>query len=124
NPNEVYIGASSTFHINYSDFNPLAIDGSYTGFFNINAAPLLVNPQMPQQAPTSAGDYHLTYNSPCKDTGTGLSRTVPSDDIDGDVRPQRGSWIGPEEYDMGSDEYELTFSPAPNIFLDIIRTRR
>jgi hypothetical protein len=43
------------------------------------------------------GDYHLTADSPCIDTGT--SEGAPSDDIDGDTRPQG------QGYDMGADEF-------------------
>lgn len=53
---------------------------------NIDADPVFVG----------GGDFHLTEDSPCIDTGTygGVY-----DDIDGDVRPQGAG------YDMGADEY-------------------
>ncbi len=53
---------------------------------NINADPLFVG----------SGDYHIQAGSPCIDTGSATG--APSDDIDGDSRPQGAG------YDMGSDE--------------------
>ncbi|MFH1038402.1 MAG: C25 family cysteine peptidase [PVC group bacterium] len=63
-----------------------------SGVGNITADPLFLNP--------AAGDYHLTYGSPCIDSG---STSCPSgEDIDGDPRPMGG---GP---DMGADEWLFT----------------
>ncbi|MEW6607183.1 MAG: choice-of-anchor Q domain-containing protein [bacterium] len=91
-PDEIYLSDSS-IDITYSD-----IQGGYAGEGNIDADPLFVG----------AGDYHLTPDSPCIDTGT--STGAPPDDIDGDIRPQ-----GPA-YDMGSDEYvEEIQPPVPDI---------
>ena len=112
--NEIYVGASSSFYINYSDFNPLYIAGTWAGNYNINQPPLVVSPINAYAAPTSSGDFHLTKNSLCIDAGTGLSRTVPLEDIDGDSRPQSGIWFAIAEYDIGSDEYKPVLIPMLN----------
>ena len=67
--------------VTYSD-----VAGGWPGEGNIDSDPLFV----------SYGDYHLTADSPCIDTGTDAEVYT---DIDGDVRPQG------EGFDMGSDEY-------------------
>ncbi|MDY6857447.1 MAG: right-handed parallel beta-helix repeat-containing protein [Thermodesulfobacteriota bacterium] len=79
-PNEINL-PGGTVDITYSD-----IQGGYAGVGNIDEDPLFVG----------AGDYHLTMNSGCIDSGTASS--APSDDIDGDARPQANG------YDMGADE--------------------
>jgi len=79
--NEIYL-ASSPITVTYSD-----VEGGWTGEGNINADPLFVG----------NGNYHLKADSPCIDTGTSVE--APSDDIDGDTRPQGAG------YDIGSDEY-------------------
>ncbi len=61
----------------------------YPGEGNINADPLFIN-LVPE-----GGDYHLDSNSPCIDLGT--AEGAPTNDIDGDPRPDGG-------YDMGCDE--------------------
>jgi hypothetical protein len=54
-------------------------------------------------------DFHLTSNSPAKDTGVNLSLTGFSNDKDGVSRPQGSSWdIGAYEY------YEYGDSLHPN----------
>jgi parallel beta-helix repeat protein/predicted outer membrane repeat protein len=103
---DIYIDSYAAFSIDYSDFDPNKIylwgTGTWSGSNNINADPLFVNQRPASEAPTSAGDYHLTGTSPCIDQGTDDSTTYPSlpvDDIDGDTRPQACN------YDMGADEY-------------------
>ncbi len=80
--NEVSLLWDGTVDLTYSD-----IDGGWTATGNINADPLFVG----------GGDYHLSAGSPCIDTGTASG--APSDDIDGDSRPN-GNGI-----DMGADEH-------------------
>jgi hypothetical protein len=48
-------------------------------------------------------DYHLTVDSPCVDTGSGLN--APSDDIIGVARPLDGNNDGTPQWDIGAYEY-------------------
>ena len=63
---------------------------------NTAAYPMFVTPVDASLAPTSAGDYHLQSDSQCIDAAEGT--IAPTDDIDGDPRPDGSG------YDMGSDE--------------------
>jgi predicted outer membrane repeat protein len=73
----------SSFDISYSDI----WQANYAGINNnVSVNPLFVNPRPYTEAPTTAGDYHLQSSSPCIDIGTSVG--APSDDIDGDSRPQ------------------------------------
>jgi len=65
------------------------IEGGFAGEGNINQDPLF--------AVTQNGDYRLSSNSPCIDTGT--STDAPATDIEGTSRPQGSG------YDMGAYEY-------------------
>jgi parallel beta-helix repeat protein len=103
--NEINLSNGGTVNATYSD-----IQGGWAGTGNIDADPLFVNQRPAFEAPTTAGDYHITSGSPCIDTGT---NTGLSDDIDGDSRPQDGDGLGAgttgdgSDYDIGSDEYSL-----------------
>jgi hypothetical protein len=57
----------------------------------IDAEPLFVNQQ--------SLDYHLTWNSPCKDAGDSSTPNLPEEDIEGDPRVADG------KVDMGADEF-------------------
>jgi len=83
------IGSGSD--VTYSD-----VEGGYPGEGNIDAPPLFLDPRPAAAAPTTDGDYHVHWLSPCRDIGTGQG--APDVDIDGDPRPLFGG------YDMGSDE--------------------
>ncbi|MHC4619638.1 MAG: right-handed parallel beta-helix repeat-containing protein, partial [Planctomycetota bacterium] len=69
------------------------IQGGWPGLGNINADPLFY--------PGSA-DYHLTFNSPCKETGD--SRFSDGTDIDGQPRAFDGDCDTSPQVDMGADE--------------------
>jgi len=96
-PQEIYSSGSSVT-VTYSD-----IQGGYAGAGNINSDPLFVN--------SDVGDFHLTRNSPCVDTGS--NQDAPGDDKDGIQRPQDGDANGVATCDMGA--YECT---AP-LFTDL-----
>jgi subtilisin family serine protease len=99
---DIYIwenGTSTTvIDVAYSDINDVyIISGTYNeGNGMINADPLFVNP--------GAGDYHLSENSPCIDTGTDTG--APLYDFEGDVRPIDGDSDLILKTDIGADEYE------------------
>jgi hypothetical protein len=84
--------------VSYSDIGQSGYAGSNG---NINADPVWVSFGASDQAsssnPKTSGDYHLQSGSPCRNR-TDIP-TGPTDDIDGDSRPQE------TYYDMGSDEY-------------------
>lgn len=81
---------SSTIDISYSD-----IQGGWTGTNNIDIDPQFVSP--------AAGDYHLLWNSPCRDVGDN-SVVTENKDIDDDPR------IAFTTVDMGADEF-YDFTP-------------
>jgi len=66
------------------------IKGGFVGTGNIDASPLFVDP--------AVNDYHLTFNSPCKDSAdnTGVNELT---DFEGDPRIAHG------KADMGADEF-------------------
>jgi len=61
----------------------------------ITSAPLFIA--------ASSSNYHLSYGSPCIDTGTNLGGIV--DDLDNTSRPLDGNWDGTNTTDMGCYEY-------------------
>jgi len=76
---------------------------SMSGATNINSDPLFID--------AADGDFHLSSNSPCIDTGTNSG--APFDDYDGNYRPADGDYDGQAICDMGV--YELIPPPAnPN----------
>ena len=84
---EISLYGGTTITVTYSD-----IQGNWTGTGNINALPLFLG----------NGNYHLKTISPCINKAT--SSGAPSNDIDGDARPQGAG------YDIGSDEYKTCLS--------------
>jgi hypothetical protein len=83
---EVLDGGYSIIHIGYSN-----VEGGWSGHGNIDSEPLFVD--------STAGDYHLCWNSPCIDTGDpGFVGEPNGVDIDGEPRV-----IG-VRVDMGMDE--------------------
>ncbi|MHC4945732.1 MAG: right-handed parallel beta-helix repeat-containing protein [Planctomycetota bacterium] len=71
-------------------FNHSIIDGSFPGSGNIDADPCFVDPQ--------GGDYHICFDSPCRDSGDNSS-VLAILDFEGDPRVHDGF------VDMGADEF-------------------
>ncbi|MBI4652066.1 hypothetical protein HY745_12485 [Candidatus Desantisbacteria bacterium] len=93
----IYRGYRGFITVNYSN-----VEGGWAGNENEDFANIyFVDPQPASEAPTALGDYHLNSNSPCIDQGTDAG--APSDDIDGEDRPNGTG------YDMGSDEYTSAY---------------
>lgn len=100
---EIWLGDGSmfytaTFTISYSDVEGgqslVYVDPDWTlnwGSGNIDADPLFAD------APSD--DYHLTVNSPCRDTGDNTAPSLPDEDLEGDPR------IADSTVDMGADEF-------------------
>jgi hypothetical protein len=74
--------------INYCD-----LEGGWVGPGNISQDPRFVDP--------AAGDFHLTYTSPCRDQGWNHGAALPDEDFEGDPRITDGFT------DMGADEYHI-----------------
>jgi len=83
---EILSTDDSVLVVKYSD-----ISGSWPGIGNINADPMFRNPAL--------GDYHLTGNSPCINTGDFTGDYTGQIDIDGEPRVLNG------RVDIGADEY-------------------
>jgi parallel beta-helix repeat protein len=77
--------------VTYSD-----VQGGYAGDGNMDSVPNFFEPRPSSAAPTSEGDYHIMYDSPCIDQGFPVEISM---DIDGEARPNG------EGVDMGADEF-------------------
>ena len=84
-PNEILDTAYANSIITYS-----CVQNGYSGEGNIDLDPLFVD--------KSAGDLHLTYPSPCRNSGDNSIVTEPCD-FEGDPR------ICQDTVDMGADEF-------------------
>ena len=67
------------------------VEGGWPGTGNIDADPLF--------ADFSVGDYHLNWDSPCRDSGDSTVPDLPAEDFEGDPRLANGA------VDMGADEF-------------------
>lgn len=67
------------------------VEGGYPGTGNVDADPLFVDQY--------GWDFHLTYDSPCRNAGTNTAAHLPVLDFEGDPRV----WYG--QADMGADEF-------------------
>jgi parallel beta-helix repeat protein len=67
------------------------VQGGYSGTGNIDSDPLFVDP--------NNGDFHLTFNSPCRASGTNTAPGLTDYDFEGDPRIAYGT------VDMGADEF-------------------
>ena len=116
-PDEIYNNNASP-SVTYSD-----IQGGYTGTGNINADPLFVDPDGPDNIPGNEDDdYHLMAGSPCIDAGDNSAQSLPSTDFEGDDRKIDDPTVTdtgngtPPIVDMGADELDplvADFTAAP-----------
>jgi len=78
-----------------NDLDPIVtycnVTGGWVGTGNIDAAPKWADP--------AGGDFHLNWDSPCKDAGDSSAPELPSADAEGDPR-FAGAGV-----DMGADEF-------------------
>ena len=97
-PDQLYID-HPRYYIGHSD-----IQGGWTGSGgdNIDEDPLFVSP--------ATGDFHLSFGSPCIDSGRFFGSALP-DDLDGLLRPFDGNGDGTAQWDMGA--YEFTRITLP-----------
>jgi parallel beta-helix repeat protein len=91
---EIWNNDGSVISITYSD-----VQGGYGGEGNTDADPLFADPDN--------GDYHLTGESPCIDTGDNSAPALPEYDWEGDERIINGT------VDIGADEYVTIYTEAP-----------
>ncbi len=82
---EIYVAIDDPI-IEYSD-----VRGGWPGIGNIDSDPLFVSHE--------TRDYHLTYDSPCRDSGLNSARNPRFEDFEGDPR-----LVG-TAIDMGCDEF-------------------
>lgn len=85
---QIYLNSSTDPVVTYCD-----VEGSWPGQGNIDSDPLF--------ADSTNDDFHLTFNSPCKDTGDNNAPNLPDEDFEGDPRLE-GAF---DTVDMGADEY-------------------
>ncbi len=99
---EIYLGVHGdppTVNVDYSDVCGgnnapyVVVDNGVLnwGADNIDADPGFVEP--------SVEDFHLTYDSPCKDQGAGTAPSLPAEDFEGNPR------VADSSADMGADEF-------------------
>lgn len=91
-------GNASIYDVQYCD-----VEGGWSGSGNISADPLFVD--------SYDSDFHILFQSPCKDSGTNAAPGLSDLDFEGDPRIVDGN------VDMGADEFHAhlycTGSPTP-----------
>jgi len=90
------------FHNNQpADYYDFDTSTGYSGGEDVNSIPDMLATYNTDGDPlffdAASDDYHLTDESPCRDTGMPID--VPEDDFDGEDRP------ADEGYDIGADEF-------------------
>jgi hypothetical protein len=106
-PPEVHVDGTGTTVISYSD-----VQGSWPGTGNINADPMFIDVDGPDETVGTADDnLRLSAASPCVDTG--LNTSVPVDittDLDGHPRIADGDCNDTEVVDMGVYEFDYAYA--------------
>lgn len=75
----------------YTNFRCCDVEGGMPGEYNIDADPLFCCPQDCEDAPTSAGNYHLLAGSPCVSPDCGLIGALCyAGDLDDDMDVGQG----------------------------------
>lgn len=119
---EIYVSGSfatpSVLTISYSD-----VDGGQGQVYVESGNTLAWGAGMIDQDPlffgSSYADYHLSWNSPCRDAGT-TTPDLPDEDFEGDPRDVNGT------VDMGADEYNVhlyylgTAMPGNTIYMHVV----
>jgi hypothetical protein len=88
-----------------ADITHSTIQGGYPGEGNISDDPMFRD--------AANGDFHLLADSPCIDTA---GTSGPNDDLDGKARPVDIPGVGregPDTFDMGCYEFQLSDFPTP-----------
>jgi len=124
-PGEISNYTGSSASVTYSD-----IQWGYPGTGNINADPLFVNPDGPDNIPGNQDDnFHLKANSPCIDSGDNSAPGLPATDFEGDARKIDVPTVAdtgngtPPIVDMGADEYLEDDFPWELFIPAFIKTR-
>jgi hypothetical protein len=105
-PQEIIVDSGATM-VTYCD-----VQGAWPGTGNINANPLFVDPDGPDNDPATwqDNDYHIRLRSPCVNAGDPNGNYSGQTDMDGEERVMGG------RVDMGADEFLIGVEapePAP-----------
>jgi PKD repeat protein len=98
--------AGATINVYNNDFDPEEVEvdlasGNINEGANINSDPQFADP--------ATGDYHLSYGSPCIDSGDDAAPFTPSEDFDGDDRVLGlTADVGADEYFTGGMTYTIS----------------
>jgi hypothetical protein len=112
---EICLGGSGDFTVHNSDVNGglagvvvMNTAVLHWGGGNIDSDPLFVD--------TANGDFHLTFQSPCRGSGDNAVSLITAYDFEGDPRIFQGT------VDMGADEYHphlyTTGAPSPGVTIE------